>query len=59
MFLMCLELFTHQHPICENCQAVRYGNLNCRTCLGVRQWNRNPVVVDGRVVEGAVNMAFR
>lgn len=31
-FLMCLETGPHDHPICPDCGAVRYGNLFCKTC---------------------------
>lgn len=31
-FLMCLETDSHDHPICPDCGAVRYGNPECPTC---------------------------
>lgn len=32
-FLTCLIDGPHDHPICPNCGAVRYGNpFNCATC---------------------------
>ena len=31
-FLACLEAGPHDHPICPDCGAVRYGNLTCNTC---------------------------
>lgn len=33
-FLTCLRNGPHEHPACELCGAVRYGNLFCDTCLG-------------------------
>lgn len=35
-FLTCLETGPHEHPICPECRAVRYGNpLYCPTCNAV------------------------
>lgn len=31
-FLTCLEPAAHEHPICPECEAVRFGNLFCPTC---------------------------
>lgn len=31
-FLTCEEMGPHSHPICPDCEAVRYGNLFCATC---------------------------
>ena len=31
-FLFCMETEAHDHPICPNCGAVRYGNLDCPIC---------------------------
>jgi hypothetical protein len=31
-FLTCLRTDPHNHPVCETCGAVRYGNLSCPTC---------------------------
>ena len=31
-FLTCLETNPHEHEICPDCGAVRYGNLYCATC---------------------------
>jgi len=31
-FLLCLEEGPHDHPICPDCGAVRYGNMFCETC---------------------------
>lgn len=53
--LMCLEPGPHEHPVCEVCGAVRYGNLMCERCNEVRRTNANPVVVGGQILEGALN----
>lgn len=35
-FLTCLETGPHEHPVCPDCGAVRYGNpFGCPTCLAV------------------------
>ncbi len=31
-FLTCLEAGPHDHEICPDCGAVRYGNIYCLTC---------------------------
>ena len=31
-FLLCLETGPHEHPICPECGAVRFGNLFCPRC---------------------------
>lgn len=31
-YLLCLETGPHDHPICPECGAVRYGNIFCPTC---------------------------
>jgi hypothetical protein len=31
-FLLCLKPVPHDHEICPECGAVRYGNLFCGTC---------------------------
>ena len=31
-FLTCLETEPHDHPICPDCGAVRWGNMFCKTC---------------------------
>ena len=31
-FLLCTITKPHEHPICPECGAVRYGNINCETC---------------------------
>jgi hypothetical protein len=39
-FLMCTETAPHRHPICDECRAVRFGNLCCSTCRRERgKWN--------------------
>lgn len=58
-FLMCLEPVPHEHPSCEICGAVRYGSMDCARCNEVRATNDNPVLENGRLVEGAVNMGGR
>ena len=40
-FLMCDIPTSHEHPVCEECGAVRYGNVFCKTC----QRMRNPRVI--------------
>lgn len=32
-YLTCLKTEPHSHPVCPACGAVRYGNLQCATCL--------------------------
>ncbi len=32
-FLTCTDTEWHAHPACPACGAVRYGNLNCPTCV--------------------------
>jgi len=35
-FLTCLETGPHEHPVCPECEAVRYGNpFFCATCNAV------------------------
>jgi predicted amidophosphoribosyltransferase len=35
-FLTCLETGPHEHPVCPDCEAVRYGNpFYCATCNAV------------------------
>ena len=31
-FLLCNMTTPHDHPICPDCGAVRYGSLECPTC---------------------------
>ena len=31
-FLLCLIQVPHEHPICPECDAVRFGNMYCETC---------------------------
>lgn len=31
-YLLCLETGPHDHPVCPDCGAVRYGNIFCITC---------------------------
>ena len=31
-FILCLATGPHEHPICPECGAVRYGNIGCDTC---------------------------
>jgi hypothetical protein len=31
-FLTCLDSAPHDHPVCPDCGAVRYGNMFCATC---------------------------
>jgi hypothetical protein len=31
-FLLCLEEGGHSHPICPECEAIRYGNISCKSC---------------------------
>jgi hypothetical protein len=31
-FLTCLQTEPHDHPICPECGAVRWGNMFCETC---------------------------
>jgi hypothetical protein len=31
-FLLCLEQDAHNHPVCEDCDTVNYGSLDCSTC---------------------------
>lgn len=42
-FLTCLETESHDHEICPECDAVRYGNFYCNTCRErinvARGWN--------------------
>jgi hypothetical protein len=35
-FLMCLENEPHDHPVCQDCGAVCWGNQSCATCR--RHW---------------------
>ena len=41
-FLGCLVVPPHTHPECPDCGAVRYGNMSCSTCAGVRSVDLNP-----------------
>jgi hypothetical protein len=31
-FLTCLQTEPHDHPVCPDCGAVRWGNAYCETC---------------------------
>lgn len=31
-FLTCLEEGPHEHEVCQDCGAVRHGNITCPTC---------------------------
>ena len=31
-FLLCLQTEAHDHPICPDCGAMRFGALDCPTC---------------------------
>lgn len=31
-YLLCLEAGPHDHPVCPQCGAVRYGNIYCPIC---------------------------
>ena len=31
-FLTCLETGPHTHDVCPECNAVRHGNICCKTC---------------------------
>lgn len=31
-FLLCLKVWSHNHPVCGDCGAVNYGSLFCATC---------------------------
>jgi hypothetical protein len=31
-FLTCLQTEPHDHPICPECRAVKWGNMFCKTC---------------------------
>lgn len=31
-FLLCLEQGPHEHEVCPDCGAVRFGNITCCTC---------------------------
>jgi len=35
-FLTCLETGPHEHPVCPECGAVRYGNFYCPVCRRLR-----------------------
>lgn len=37
-FLMCLKTDPHEHPVCPECDAVRFGNMNCKTCRENRDY---------------------
>jgi hypothetical protein len=41
-FLACLIDAPHEHPICPECGAVRYGNMSCQTCRDLRGSDLNP-----------------
>lgn len=30
--LFCFEEGPHEHPVCDTCAAVNYGNATCPTC---------------------------
>lgn len=47
-FLTCQETAPHDHDICPECGAVRYGNLFCNTC---RQHARETYGLDLPVLE--------
>lgn len=32
-FLTCPETGPHGHDVCPECDAVRFGNMCCRTCV--------------------------
>jgi uncharacterized OB-fold protein len=38
-FLSCVEDGPHEHPVCEKCGAVRYGNMFCERCR--EEWKLN------------------
>lgn len=35
-FLLCMETGPHDHGVCPECGAVRYGNISCPTCRVLR-----------------------
>lgn len=35
-FLTCLQIGPHEHPVCPDCGAVRWGNMYCETCRSHR-----------------------
>ena len=41
-FLGCHVREAHEHPVCPDCGAVRYGNMFCQTCTSVRSRDLNP-----------------
>ena len=41
-FLTCLVPDPHTHPVCPQCDAVRYGNIFCDTCRRLRGGDPNP-----------------
>ncbi|HEX3058077.1 MAG TPA: hypothetical protein VHP62_01875 [Usitatibacter sp.] len=34
-FLLCVTQEPHEHPVCETCNAMNFGNLSCDDC---RRW---------------------
>lgn len=60
-FILCLELDRHEHPVCEVCETVNYGNMQCDDCRALRpdydakviaRWNEHKAVVDRFAVQG-------
>jgi hypothetical protein len=45
-FLTCLEEGPHDHPICPDCGAVRYGNLYCPTSRAYYQEHREEIIAN-------------
>lgn len=45
-FLLCLEDGPHDHPICPDCGAVRYGNMYCPTCRAYYQEHREEIITN-------------
>lgn len=55
-FLFCLKTGPHDHPVCEKCGAVRYGNFRCDTCQVNRPAIDAEILADYRILrEGNVH----
>lgn len=48
-FLTCSEPSPHQHAVCPDCGAVRYGNMFCGTCVAHQEVERDAL----RLIGGA------
>lgn len=46
MFLTCLDDGPHGHDVCPTCEAIKFGNAFCRTCLAHQAVNGSALAAE-------------